>query len=224
MQVRRSFVAPPPEENDRNSVIFEEDYPWQHPPEEYALAITGKAFNFLVNNKNQESTLQKVLFKAQIYARMSPDDKATLVSNLQTFCKTEVGMCGDGANDCVALKTADVGISLSEAEASIAAPFTSQVQNISAVVTVLMEGRCALVTSFQTFKFFAIYAMGEFISVILLIFIGSNLSDWQYLYIDLFTVIPISMSMAWTKPYHKLTHYLPQKELFCWPIMGSILG
>jgi P-type E1-E2 ATPase len=35
-------------------------------------------------------------------------------------------MVGDGANDCGALKAAHVGISLSEAEASVAAPFTSR--------------------------------------------------------------------------------------------------
>jgi P-type E1-E2 ATPase len=57
-------------------------------------------------------------------------------------------MCGDGANDCAALKTADVGISLSEAEASIAAPFTSQEQNITCVITLLREGKAALATSF----------------------------------------------------------------------------
>ena len=56
-------------------------------------------------------------------------------------------MCGDGANDCGALKAADVGISLSEAEASIAAPFTSKIQDISCVITLLREGRCALTTS-----------------------------------------------------------------------------
>jgi cation-transporting ATPase 13A3/4/5 len=57
-------------------------------------------------------------------------------------------MCGDGANDCNALKSADVGLSLSDAEASIAAPFTSQIQDISSVLLLLREGRCALTTSF----------------------------------------------------------------------------
>ena len=35
-------------------------------------------------------------------------------------------MCGDGCNDCGALKSAHAGISLSMAEASVAAPFTSR--------------------------------------------------------------------------------------------------
>ena len=46
------------------------------------------------------------------------------------FLHLIVSMCGDGANDCGALKAAHVGISLSEAEASVAAPFTSQVSEI----------------------------------------------------------------------------------------------
>jgi cation-transporting P-type ATPase 13A2 len=77
-----------------------------------------------------------MLVKGQIFARMSPDEKHELVEKLQTleYC---VGFCGDGANDCGALKSADVGVSLSEAEASVAAPFTSRSFEISCVVQLI---------------------------------------------------------------------------------------
>lgn len=67
---------------------------------------------------------------------MSPDEKHELVEKLQSigYC---CGFCGDGANDCGALKAADVGISLSEAEASVAAPFTSRVFDIGCVPEVI---------------------------------------------------------------------------------------
>jgi len=65
-----------------NDVVLFEDFDWQHPPENYSIAITGKAFNHLVSDPDQQQILQRVLLKAQIYARMSPDDKATLVEKL----------------------------------------------------------------------------------------------------------------------------------------------
>ncbi|KAG8404981.1 Vacuolar cation-transporting ATPase [Metarhizium acridum] len=77
-----------------------------------------------------------MLVRGKIFARMSPDEKHELVEKLQSidFC---CGFCGDGANDCGALKAADVGISLSEAEASVAAPFTSRVFDIRCVPEVI---------------------------------------------------------------------------------------
>lgn len=93
-----------------------------------------------------------MLVKAQIFARMSPDEKHELVSRLQSLGYT-VAFCGDGANDCGALRAADIGLSLSEAEASVAAPFTSQSPDINCVLEVIKEGRAALVTSFSCFKY-----------------------------------------------------------------------
>src|ERR1700742_3021585 len=93
-----------------------------------------------------------MLVKTQVYARMSPDEKHEVVERLQSIGYV-VAFCGDGANDCGALKAADVGISLSEAEASVAAPFTSRTPDISCVVDVIKEGRAALVTSFSCFKY-----------------------------------------------------------------------
>lgn len=78
----------------------------------------------------------KVLVKGKVFARMSPDEKHELIEKLQSI-DFSCGFCGDGANDCGALKAADVGISLSEAEASVAAPFTSRKFDICCVLEVI---------------------------------------------------------------------------------------
>ena len=120
-------------------------------------------------------------------------------------------MCGDGANDCGALKAAHVGVSLSEAEASVAAPFTSAVPNISCIPSLVREGRfditsilfskytiaiprCALVTSFGVFKYMALYSMIQFASVLILYSNKTNLGDTQFLYIDLVITTTIAVS------------------------------
>jgi len=94
-------------------------------------------------SKGSERIFKRMLENAQIFARMKPNEKTVLIQSLQKHAYHGiVGMCGDGANDCGALKAADVGVSISEAEASIAAPFTSKTQNISCVPELLKYDFC----------------------------------------------------------------------------------
>lgn len=123
-------------------------------------------------------------------------------------------MCGDGANDCGALKAAHAGISLSEAESSVASPFTSKNPNITCVLDIIKEGRAALVTSFGIFKYMASYSLCQFISVMILYSIDSNLTDIQYLYIDLFIISIFAFFFGRTESYSgKLVKETPLSSL-----------
>lgn len=133
-------------------------------------------------------------------------------------------MCGDGANDCGALKAAHAGISLSDAESSVASPFTSKQPNISCVPLVIREGRAALVTSFGIFKYIAAYSLIQFISVMIVYHIDSNLTDIEYLYIDLFIITTFVFFFGRTKSYDgRLSNRPPLTSLMSLSPVLSIL-
>ena len=123
--------------------------------------------------------------QTKVFARAKPNDKARIVMAFQTLFGRVVSMCGDGANDCGALKQADIGLSLSEAEASISAPFTSKVTNISSMVELLKECRAGLATNFSLFNIMAIYSLDQYTSVIIIQFFFGFPGDFCYLYWDL---------------------------------------
>ncbi|TFK54011.1 hypothetical protein OE88DRAFT_1624988 [Heliocybe sulcata] len=187
-----------------------------------ALVVTGDVFRWMINQAPLE-TLQRMLVKTQIFARMSPDEKNEVVERLQALGYT-VLMCGDGANDCAALKAADVGLSLSEAEASVAAPFTSRTPDISCVLEVIKEGRAALVTSFSCFKYMALYSLIQFTTITLLYSFASSLGDFQFLYIDLFIIIPVAVTMGRTLPYSRIHPKRPTASLVSKKVLASIIG
>lgn len=54
--------------------------------------------------------------------------------------------------------------------------------------------------------------------------IGSNLADYQFLYIDLALLVPLSMFMGYTGPYKNLTQHLPSGALISLPVLTSVLG
>ncbi|KAG6903012.1 hypothetical protein C0995_007445 [Termitomyces sp. Mi166 len=158
--------------------------------QDYSLVVTGDVFRWMINYAPLE-TLQRMLVKTQIFARMSPDEKNEVVERLQSLGYT-VLMCGDGANDCAALKAADVGISLSEAEASVAAPFTTSTPDIGCVLEVIKQGRSALVTMGRTLPYPRIYpkpptaslvSKKVLASIIGQIVITSGTQLWAYLWV-----------------------------------------
>lgn len=122
-------------------------------------------------------------------------------------------MCGDGANDCGALKAAHVGVSLSDTEASVAAPFTARSGNISCVPTIIREGRCALVTSYGTFKYMALYSLIQFISVLILYSMRTTLGDFMFLYHDLIITTTVAVLIGKTDPYPELVVQRPKGSL-----------
>ena len=183
----------------------------------------GEALSFLKSSNTNIELYQNVLRKVKVFARMRPEEKALVVEEFQKQGYT-AGMCGDGANDCPALKAADVGVSLSEAEASIAAPFLSRISDISCIDILLREGRAGLTTSFQCFKYMTAYSFIQTISVIILLSRKTCLSDGSYLYIDLFLILPLAITMSYTNARNKLSKAQPNGSLFDAPVICSIIG
>jgi len=72
----------------------------------FHFAVSGKSF--AVIRDEHPDLLDKLAVRGTVFGRMSPDQKQQLVELLQELGYF-VGMCGDGANDCGALKAANSG-------------------------------------------------------------------------------------------------------------------
>ena len=213
--------------------IDEEELNISH-EDNFGVAITGNIFEKLykLNEKYEKKHInsykhihdcfRKVLKSGRVFARMAPEHKALLVESFKKEGLTTL-MCGDGANDCSALRTAHVGISLSPEEASIAANFTSKTPDVSCIFELLREGKCSLTTSVQTFKYMMLYSMIQFICVTLMMIYITYLSDFQFLVSDLFLIFPLEWFLAMTHPYDELTYHYPISGLLSFPVLTSII-
>ncbi|XP_021499569.1 polyamine-transporting ATPase 13A3 isoform X6 [Meriones unguiculatus] len=187
----------------------------------YHFAMNGKSFSVIL--EHFQDLVPKLMLHGTVFARMAPDQKTQLVEALQNV-DYFVGMCGDGANDCGALKRAHGGISLSELEASVASPFTSKTPSISCVPNLIREGRAALMTSFCVFKFMALYSIIQYFSVTLLYSILSNLGDFQFLFIDLAIILVVVFTMSLNPAWKELVAQRPPSGLISGALLFSVLS
>ncbi|EFJ40236.1 hypothetical protein VOLCADRAFT_108270 [Volvox carteri f. nagariensis] len=207
---------------------------------ELECAVTGKGFNCLLAapqaqpHQGAVPLLLPVLQHAAVFARMSPDNKRDLMLLLGNgidgapegcpHLSLRAGFCGDGANDCGALKAAHVGVSLCEAEASVAAPMTSKAQTIASMITVVAEGRCTLMATYQIFQFIIVYALVQAFETNLMYTYALNLGDYQYLIEDLFFTTVLAALMGMTAPRSKLSRRRPLQRVMSLPLMLSTVA
>jgi predicted P-type ATPase len=185
------------------------------------LAITGDVWNALLTDSPKE--LFGLSDYIRIVGRCTPVHK---VSVIQTF--NELGhvtlMCGDGGNDCGALKTAHVGSALSDAEASIVSPFTSLDKSPHSVVEVLREGRCALASALASYKYMIMYGQVETINQLINAYFQITFTEWCWVFMDGIWTITLAFALPLARAAKKLSLSRPTASLLGPATMFSACG
>ena len=115
------------------------------------MAITSRELN-----RMSDDEVINNLSKLKVIARAMPDDKSRLV-NLAKKCGLVVGMTGDGVNDAIALKRADVGFSMGSGTevAKEASDIVIIDDNILSIEKAILYGRCI----FKSIRKFIIFQL-----------------------------------------------------------------
>jgi cation-transporting ATPase 13A1 len=108
-------------------------------------------------------------------------------------------------------------------DASIAAPFTSKVANISCCADILRQGRCTLVATLQMYKILALNCLITAYSMSVLYLDGVKLGDTQA---TCFGIVMAAMylGLSQSKSVNKLSKQRPHDSVFSWYMLLSIGG
>lgn len=151
-------------------------------PRDALLVVSGEVLEDLQSNYPEKLAL--LLPRIKVFARTTPAGKRDIVKLLKNSNNGLLGYCGDGANDTLALKEADIGVSLSTEESSFAAPFVSSNQDLKCIVTLIGVGRATLVSYFQNFKYFLFEAMVQDLCLVFGYYRFAEVSTNAYLWMD----------------------------------------
>ena len=132
---------------------------------EIGLEITGLLTSQEINSMN-DAQLRSAAEKANIFTRLTPDNKVRIIKALRSLGHT-VGYMGDGINDSTSLKTADVGISVNNAAdiSKETAEIILLEKNLNILASCVVEGRKVFANTVKYIKMGASSNFGNMFSM-----------------------------------------------------------
>lgn len=172
------------------------------------------------------AAIELIATRIGVFSRMTPEQKALIVHIQKCYWKqfkNTVGYCGDGANDTIALKEADMGVVLSKVAGAISAPFVSYKNEITCVQDIALEGKAALTTNFDCFRYFCTYSVIQTIGMLVTVSQRTEYADMTYLLLDIFIALMLSYCIGWLQPVKTLNAWLPSCTLLFREYILSIM-
>ena len=174
--------------------------------------ITAVQGSDLINYNAAE--LAAAVQRADIFARVSPEQKLQLVTALQAAGEV-VAMTGDGVNDAPALKRADVGIAMGLKGTEVAKEAAEMVladDNFASIARAVEEGRTVYDNIKKSILFILPTNCGEMLIIIAAIMMGRlfPITTAQILWINMITAVTLALTLAFEPPERNVMQRPPR--------------
>ncbi|MCX6794155.1 MAG: cation-translocating P-type ATPase, partial [Candidatus Gottesmanbacteria bacterium] len=181
------------------------------------IGLIGKNEEVITGSQFAQLSDQQALARLpviRIFARTTPDQKLRIVQLLQRMGHV-VAVTGDGVNDALALKQADIGVAMGITGTDVAKEASDMIltdDNYATLVTAVEEGRTIFDNIKSAIKYLVGCNIGEILAVVVGMLLGWPLilTPIQLLYINLVTDGLPAIALAVTPKHERIMQRKPR--------------